>query len=291
MKRDTGQPSSTPTQSKHAGLVGRRHLRVENFGNEARTPRLSARSLDPKAKSSKKGQYRAKTHALIKGAEVRKVRTGRRDHFVGDVPMTRLNGKLASGESLLEIDALHVVDAYDDNFTDVIAQPFTTTIVVVSRERRWTPDFLLRRPRSVDEVVEVKALSWLYHKDPEKALLARKRIAAMKTACARRGYAFGLWTEDEIRVEPRLYNAKLVHRHCGPFVPSESILLALSALAAAPDSIAIRDFADLIAPIHPIHGLGLAIKLERLGHVRINRREEYSFSSVMTKTPAIGRES
>jgi hypothetical protein len=200
--------------------------------------------------------------------------------------MTRLNGKLVSGDSLLEIDALHVVDAYDDNFTDVIAQPFTTTIVVLSRERRWTPDFLLRRRRSRDEVIEVKALSWLYHKDPEKASLARKRIAAMRSACSLQGYAFGLWTEDEIRVEPRLYNAKLVHRHCGPFVPNEDILLALSALARAPDSFTIRDFADLIAPIHPIHGLGLAIKLQRLGHVRINRREKYSFASIITKNPA-----
>lgn len=89
----------------------------------------------------KTGKYRAKTHPLIKGAEIRKIRTGRRDNFVGDVPMTRLNGKLVSGESFLEIDTLIIRD-FDGGFHDVIAQPFKTTLMIGNKTRVWTPDFL-----------------------------------------------------------------------------------------------------------------------------------------------------
>jgi len=276
------------------GLPGRHHSRIDaKQVNDLENNALSTNGPHATYKvqgatRSKKGRYRTKTHRLIKGAEERKIRTGRRNHFVGDVPMTRLNGKLVSGESLLEIDALTVLD-FDGGFADVVAQPFTTTITVGLKERRWTPDFLIRQNDRPNDVIEVKMLSWLYHKDPAKATLARKRLEAMRVACSKLGHNFSLWTEDEIRVEPRLYNAKMAQRHCGPLVPESSIVLGLSALVATPDSIAIRKFADLIAPLHPIHGLGLAIKLERLGHVRIDRRQKYSFSSIMTKIATIGR--
>jgi hypothetical protein len=276
-------------------VPGRRHPRVvaeeiEDAESDA-TPAdqlHKAHGVRGTARRSKQRQYRAKTHRLIKGAEERKVRTGRRDHFVGDVPMTRLNGKLVSGESFLEIDALTVRD-FDGGFHDVIAQPFKISLIVGSKTRRWTPDFLFLNNGRADEVVEVKMLSWLYHKEPEKAALAKRRLNAMEAACADLGFSFTLLTEDEIRVEPRLYNAKMVQRHCGPLVPQSSMVLALSALAAAPDTITIREFSNMISPLHPIHGLGLAVKLERLGHVRIDRREKYSFSSTMTKTAAIER--
>jgi hypothetical protein len=277
------------------GVPGRRHPRVaaEEI-DDVESDALPADQLHAAhgvrtARRSKRGQYRAKTHRLIKGAEERKVRTGRRDHFVGDVPMTRLNGKLVSGESFLEIDALTVRD-FDGGFHDVIAQPFKTSLFVGSKKRRWTPDFLFLNSGRAHEVVEVKMLSWLYHKDPAKATLAKKRLDAMEGACATLGFTFTLLTEDEIRVEPRLYNAKMAQRHCGPLVPESSIVLGLSALAAAPDTITIREFGDMIGPLHPIHGLGLAIKLERLSHVRIDRREKYSFSSTMTKTAALETE-
>ncbi|MFC7699455.1 TnsA endonuclease N-terminal domain-containing protein [Bradyrhizobium sp. GCM10028915] len=233
-------------------------------------------------RGAKVSRWKQKTHRLIKGAEARKIRTGRHDHYVGDVPMTRLNGKLVSGDSLLEIDALFLLD-YDGGFEDVVAQPFTIEIEVRGRLRRWTPDFLIVRKDSQDELVEVKILSWLYHSDPTKAALARARLDALRSACSRRGFSFMLLTEDEIRVEPRLYNAHIAHRHNGPLVSPSSVVIGLSALAAAPATLTIKEFAHLIAPLHPIFGLGLAVRLERLGHIRIDRRTRYSLDSTITK--------
>jgi hypothetical protein len=230
-------------------------------------------------------RWKKKTHRLIKGAEARNIRTGRHDHYVGDVPMTRLNGKLVSGESLLEIDALFLLD-YDGGFDDVIAQPFTVEIEVRGRVRHWTPDFLVVRKDRQNELIEVKHLSWLYHSDPAKAALARARLDALESTCFRRGVSFILLTEDEIRVEPRLYNAHMAHRHSSALAPPSSIIIALSALAAAPATLTIKEFAHLIAPLHPIHGLGLAVRLERLGHIRIDRRTRYSLDSTITKVGA-----
>lgn len=235
----------------------------------------------------KESRWKKKTHLLIKGAEARKIRTGRHDHYVGDVPMTRLNGKLVSGDSLLEIDALFLLD-YDGGFKDVVAQPFTIEIEVGSRTLRWTPDFLVVRKDRQDELIEVKVLSWLYHSDPVKAALARARLDALKSACFRRGFSFMLLTEDEIRVEPRLYNAHISHRHNSALAPPSSIVIGLSALAVAPATLTIREFAHLIAPLHPVHGLGLAVRLERLGHIRIDRRTRYSLDSMITKVTEHG---
>ena len=233
--------------------------------------------------ASAQSRWKRRTHPLIKGAEARKVRTGREDHYVGDVPMTRLNGKLVSGESLLEMDALATLD-YDGDFEDVTAQPFTIEIVVGEKKRRWTPDFVIARKNRSDDLVEVKILSWLYHKDPAKKAVARIRVDAMESACSERGFSFMLLTEDEIRVEPRLYNAKMSRRHNGQLMPHSWIVIGLSALAIAPPMLTIRDFAELIAPLHQIHGLGLAVRLERLGHLRIDRRSRYSLDSTITQT-------
>lgn len=249
------------------------------FGKETAA---SSRAGRARPRASAQGQWRKKTLRLIKGAEARKVRTGREDHYVGDVPMTRLNGKLVSADSMLEFDALVIID-YDGDFEDVVAQPFTINIQVGDRLRRWTPDFRIVRKDRRDDLVEVKILSWLYHKDPAKAAIARKRLDAMTSASETHGYSFMLLTEDEIRVEPRLYNANMAHRHNGQLTPNSSIVIGLSALAIAPETLTIRDFAALIAPLHPIQGLGLAVRLERLGHIRIDRRSRYSFDSVISK--------
>ncbi|CUT09715.1 hypothetical protein BF49_0795 [Bradyrhizobium sp.] len=257
-------------------------MSIRRSNNRTNSGMPAAKAKRSRRRANPDSRWHRKTHHLIKGAVARKIRTGRHDHYVGDVPMTRLNGKLVSGDSLLEIDALFLLD-YDGGFEDVVAQPFTIEIEVRGRVRRWTPDFLIVRKDRQDELVEVKILSWLYHSDPAKAALARARLDALRSACSRRGFSFMLLTEDEIRVEPRLYNAHIAHRHNGAHVPPSSIVIGLSALAAAPATLTINEFAHLIAPLHPIHGLGLAVRLERLGHIRIDRRTRYSLDSTITK--------
>jgi len=262
--------------------AGRRHARTIE---EDEIPVLTRPPTRPKSGAKKANKtYREKTHRLIKGSEARKIRTGRRDGFVADVPVSRLGGKLVSADSMLEADFVLATDAYEDDFTDIVSQPFMLTIFVNGRERRWTPDYLIKREARFDEIVEVKMLSWLYHVEPEKRLLARERVRAMQTAAQDRGCKFRLVTEDEIRVQPRLWNAMLVYRHCGPFMPQSDLVCALSALAMTPDETSITSFADFLPETLRRQAVRLAINLERLGHLLIDRSEKYSANSRITKT-------
>lgn len=182
-------------------LDGRRHARTSVEESEIAT--ATAPPERPRLANKPKKTYREKTHRLIKGSEKRKIRTGRRDGFVADVPVSRLGGKLVSADSMLEADFVLVTDAYEDDFTDIVSQPFTLTIFVNGRWRKWTPDYLIKRKVRFDEIVEVKILSWLYHSEPAKRLLAQERLMAMRAAAEERGCKFRLVTEDEIRVQPR----------------------------------------------------------------------------------------
>jgi hypothetical protein len=271
------------TEACAAGaLDGRRHARASV--DEDEIPIAKAPTARPKSAGKPKKTYREKTHRLIKGSEKRKIRTGRRDGFVADVPVSRLGGKLVSADSMLEADFVLVTDAYEDDFTDIISQPFTLAISVNGRERKWTPDYLIVRKARFDEIVEVKILSWLYHTDSAKRLFARERLRAMRAAAEERGCKFRLVTEDEIRVQPRLWNAMLVYRHCGPFLQQADLVSALTSLARAPDESAVGTFGEILPEALRSQALRLAIVLERLGHLVIDRSERYSAFSRFTKT-------
>jgi hypothetical protein len=237
----------------------------------------------PTCAVNKKERARKKhrNHWLTRGSESLKVRTGRRRSCVGDIPMTRLGGKVVSGESLLELDFLIIADAFESDLLDVIAQPFATTIVVLGRKRVWTPDFLVKRRAGHDELVEVKHLNWLYH--PNNRALARLRLEAMAAAARERNCVLRVLTEDEIRIQPRLSNAKLIHRHCNPFTSQEHLVKAVAALSLLPEHCDISTLAQTLEKDLARHALSLAIRLERAGHIRIDRRSRYTFTSQFRK--------
>ncbi len=235
-------------EARAAGVLdGRRHARAST--EEYQIPIAKAPPTLPKSAGKPMKTYREKTHRLIKGSEKRKIRTGRRDGFVADVPVSRLGGKLVSADSM-----------------------------------KWTPDYLIKRKARYDEIVEVKILSWLYHADPAKRLFARERLRAMRAAAEERGCKFRLVTEDEIRVQPRLWNAMLVYRHCGPFLQQADLVSALAALSRAPNEGTVGTFGEILPEALRRQALRLAIVLERLDHLVIDRSEKYSAFSRFTKT-------
>jgi hypothetical protein len=129
----------------------------------------------------------------------------------------------------------------------------------------------------------VKHLNWLYHRDPEKRALARARWQAMATAARERNCVLRLLTEDEIRVQPRLINAKLIHRHCSPLGANASLVSAISALTCLPDNSDIRALGEVLGEDLKGEALALAIRLERAGHIRIDRRSRYTRQSCFSK--------
>jgi hypothetical protein len=76
----------------------------------------------------------------------------------------------------------------------------------------------------------------------------------------------------------------LVYRHCGPFLQQADLVSALTALAGAPDESAVGTFGEILPEALRRQALRLAIVLERLGHLVIDRSEKYSAFSRFTKT-------
>lgn len=258
------------------------HHRPENsvdriFADKGTTSGESLRS--PAAK-----RRRSKVPETIRGSEARKVRTRSHLGYTGEVPMTRLGGKLVSAESLLEFDCLVVLDDVEPDIVDVTAQPFELLIPFGPKgASRWTPDFQVVHADGRQELIEVKTEKTLHPDDPEKRRIVLARVAAMRSAAAAAGYQFRILTEREIRVQPRLDNARLVHRAMSPFLSENNILQAAETLRALEETTSLHDFlAALPVGLQP-YALILALRLERSGFVAFDRRLAIDSSSTFRR--------
>jgi hypothetical protein len=275
-----------------AYTVRRRHRTDQTVDDDLTfAPQVAAaQSHAPTPQSSRTDEQAARAKSpwqklpdLIRGTEVRKIR--RRGHigYTGEVPMTRLRGKVLSAESLLEADFLVVTDAQDDDIVEMAAQPLALAIILNGKVTSWTPDFKIVRSTGVRELIEVKPLSKLRPTDPTKKAKLAARLDACRTAARAAGYTFRLVTEQEIRVQPLLYNAKLIHRHMHGFGDRRSIMRAILAL---PDLSPAASVAALGSALdEPVSALALAIRLDRLGHIRLDRAVPFSKATTFTVLP------
>lgn len=183
--------------------------------------------------------------------------------------MTRLRGKVVSGDSYLEFDFALVTDAQDDDIVAMIAQPLKLQIKLKGRETSWTPDFLIERRAGPRELVEVKPLAKIRPRELDDNIKAKERLEACRVAAEEAGYRFRLATEQEIRIEPMLYNARLFHRHNGPFADKALLLKAILALGTLGPSPTVTDLGAVVG--RPSAAIELAIRLDRLGHLRLDR--------------------
>jgi hypothetical protein len=105
-------------------------------------------------------------------------------------------------ESLLERDALVVLEA-DQRVADYAAQP--ETFQVRATGTRYTPDLLVEYTNGRRLFREVKPAA----KVRVSPALTR-HLDQVVAACAARGAHFDVWTDDDIRREPRLSNSHRV---------------------------------------------------------------------------------
>jgi hypothetical protein len=218
-----------------------------------------------------KGRQKRKP-ALVRGAEAREVRGRSRDIYTGDVPLSRID-KSVSGEGLLEIHNWVVMDFVIEDMIDAFAQPFTLNIEMLGVKHRWTPDGLIRRRHNRDLLTEVKPLEAIQPNDdtePHIAQMMKRRVDAMREAADDAGLDFMLMTENEIRLEPRFFNAMMMDRALGANVSDDIVADVLPVLRALPDISDVRTVADLI-PKHRSYMLMVICVLDRAGALRLDR--------------------
>lgn len=134
----------------------------------------------------------------------RAIPLSRRSHITGSVPILGMSVKF---ESSLERDFLHLV-AFETGVVSVVSQPMTIAFLDDGIERRYTPDFLVRRADRRPELVEIK-----YEADlRENKSRHDGSFAAARIWCGKQNWDFTVRTECFIR-GARLANLKRLFRY------------------------------------------------------------------------------
>lgn len=207
---------------------------------------------------------------------VRNVVPVSRTGYRGEHPMSRCGGKLVQCELMLELDALAHLDAFDREIVDVAGQPFPIKYRFGGRSRTWTPDFLVERRGVRPELVEVKPLKRVYPDDKVEQAAMHRQIDAMEEASAREGFDFRLLTEQEIRVQPALYNAKLMSRHAPVRHEAALVLRGRAAILGSVGG-SVPELQSRLGD--GVDAFPIAIALDWLGHLELDRGTRFSARS------------
>ncbi|MGY2051818.1 TnsA endonuclease N-terminal domain-containing protein [Methylobacterium sp. JK268] len=162
-------------------------------------------------------------------------------------------------ESLVELDALVVLEA-DCEVLQFGAQPVTFQWHDAGGDRRYTPDLLV-----------VTALGCTFREVKPARRLARDptlrgRRRRIEAECAARGADFEVWTDKEIRREPRLSNSRAVlseGRRVGDAWAEERVR------AAMPNCATVGELA-WAGGLPPVRALRAVMRLAALGEAGLD---------------------
>ncbi|MBV9924493.1 MAG: TnsA endonuclease N-terminal domain-containing protein [Acidobacteria bacterium] len=147
---------------------------------------------------------------------VRKVITRRTKRALYKFPSLR-QARTVYCESGLEFDYAHLLE-FDRAVLSYREQPFHVPYLLDGKRRSYTPDFLVGRARGYD-LVEVKKTADV-PRERNQAL-----FQAVAPVCAEHGYRFVVVDGDQIRLQPRLHNVKLLLKYARtPIAPRHQFL-------------------------------------------------------------------
>lgn len=218
------------------------------------------------------------------GSRPGKIRTGHEDRYVGETPMMRLGRRLVGARSLLALDFLTVTDAFTRDLIDLHDQPEPLDVSVRGETSEWRADYVMSHTDGRRDLVMVRTVRWLEGPDGRRRAWMCDLVDAMALAARRAGYGFRLVTEDQVRVQPRLDNAKMIRRHIDPPRPRAEDVAAIDALADLPDEATVRDLQDRLGP--GLDAFPLALRLDWLGHIRMDRGTWFGRTSPFSRIPA-----
>ncbi len=129
-----------------------------------------------------------------------------------------IHKKIIAYESRLERDFLYLVELDHMDVVEVSEQACRVHYFFDGRRRRFTIDFLIKRKRK-KQMVEIK------YSTRAKQPKYQAAFRAARKAATREGYEFKVYTEETIRQQPRLDNAKLlIYYQRTPVHPHHQIL-------------------------------------------------------------------
>lgn len=135
---------------------------------------------------------------------VRKITNKGVKKVIGKFPSLKMQ-RIICWESQIERDYIYLLE-FDPAVISYAEQPLRISYYLDSKERHYTPDFLVKRSDK-NLIVEVKQEDKAQKEENQRLF----RIAS--AICARDNYEFVVVTDAMIRVPPRLDNIKLLTRY------------------------------------------------------------------------------
>lgn len=255
------EPSKPPASQDHDASVRRRLLSGTETFEHGPYP-FAGQILDRQKRK----------HESLRGSESRIVRSAGSSNYTGIVPLFCLESATKAFESLIEHDFWVVLDYAMRDVVDAKAQPGVVDLCVAGKAEKWYPDMWIRRSRRRDLLIECKPAA-LVHPDPTafplEAAYMEHRIAAMDAAAHEMNMDFELFTEIEIRTEPRLHNAKMMRRGLSSHVPADLQRDVELLLRSLPASMTVRELSRALGD-YAGAAMAIACCLDRNGHIELD---------------------
>lgn len=165
--------------------------------------------------------------------------------FVGRMPSYRSDPGLVPFESLLERDQAILLEV-DPTVASIWAQPLRLDVHFEGELYRPIPDFLAEYHDGGIVLWEVRAAGAVISADPAEQARVDAWYEAVRAEAARRGYDHRLVTERDIRVQPRLDNARHVLRGTGDVVDVRALSAVRLVVQVLPDPLTIGKVRDAV---------------------------------------------
>ncbi|MBN8979406.1 MAG: hypothetical protein J0I08_23350 [Rhizobiales bacterium] len=183
---------------------------------------------------------------------------------------------------MLALDFLTVIDAFTRDVTSIADQPAALAVSVRGQLMEQRPDYMIAHKNGRRDLVLVRTVSWLTGRNSEHGAWKRDLVDAMTHAAKRAGCGFRLVTEEQIRIQPRLANAKMLRRHLIPYRSPDGEIAAIESLADLPKESSVAELQARLG--ERFDAFVLALQLDWLGHLRMDRRTPFGRRSPFVKT-------
>lgn len=230
---------------------------------------------DPFAHQTKPRQK--SKHPKLRGSEARFVRPRGASTYSGLQPIEALDFEAKAHESAIEGDFWLVADFIWPDMTAARAQPGKIDWYNQTGKHTWFPDGWIRRPGVHDLLVECKLISEVRPKDekyPGHARRMKERVAGMRLASEILGMRFALYTELQIRCEPRFHNAKAMRRGLTSQLGKDLINEAAARLRTLPKFMTVLELSHHLGPYGGM-AMNIACVLDRYGAIALDRRSYF----------------
>lgn len=182
---------------------------------------------------------------------------------------------------MLAFNFLVVTDAFSRDIIEMTDKPTPFEINVRGKVRTWEPHYMIGHSDGLRELVMVHTVAWLMGKSEDYAAYKRDLVDSMADAASHAGFGFRLVTDEQVYVQPRLNNAKMLRRHLPTFGTSNGHLAALEALDELPSESSVADLQACLGK--RLDAFVLSLQLDWLGHLRLDRRTAFSRASTFVK--------